>query len=98
MGPRGDSGDDFGTKKNQHHIMIITGLALGSIWRSFCPPKSVIQSIDLVLFLMSCFLLLLKGFGVDLGAILVSKMCPKCERPIYEKSLFYLSKSYVFEV
>ena len=73
MVPGGDFGDDFGTKKNQHHIMIITGLALGSIWRLFWSPKSMIFDIDFVLIFVMCFLSPLERFVVDFGGILESK-------------------------
>ena len=73
MVPGGDSGDDFGTNKNQRHNTIITGTDLGSISESFWTPKSMIFDIDFVMNCVMCFLSLLEGFGVDFGAILVAK-------------------------
>ena len=71
--PGGDSGDDFGTNKNQRHNTIITGTDLGSISGSFWTPKSMIFDIDFVLIFVMCFLSPLERFGVDFGALLVSK-------------------------
>ena len=72
MVPGGDSGDDFGTKKIQQHIMIIAGLAL-VILGSFWIPKSMIFDIDFVMIFVMRFLSLLEGLGVDFRGILVSK-------------------------
>ena len=73
MDPGGDSGDDFGTNKNQRHNTIITGTDLGSISGSFWTPKSINLGIDFVLISVMCFLSPLERFVVDFGAILVSK-------------------------
>ena len=71
--PGGDSGDDFGTNKNQRHNTIITGTDLGSISGSFWTPKSINWGIDFVLISVMCFLSPLERFVVDFGAILESK-------------------------
>ena len=73
MAPEATLGTTWAPNQKQHHIATVTGLVFGSIWESFWTPKSVIVGIDLVIFLMMCFLSLLEGFGVDFGAILMSK-------------------------
>ena len=67
----GDSGDDFGPKKNQRHCTIVAGFDFGSILGSFWIPKSIMFDIDFEIFFVMCFLLLLERFGVDFGALLV---------------------------
>jgi len=69
--------DDSGAKLVSACIFYCSGTGLGSIlapfWRSFWTPKSIILGIDFVIIFVKRFLLLLERFGVDFGAILVSK-------------------------
>ena len=70
-------GDDSGAKLVSEWISYCSGVGFGSIfapfWRLFWSQKSIIWGIDFVIIFVKRFLLLLERFGVDVGAILVSK-------------------------
>ena len=54
-------------------MKLLLGSVLGRFWGPFGTPKSINVGIDFVIYFVMCFLSLLERFGVDVGAILVSK-------------------------
>ena len=72
-----DPGGDSGAKVVSEGLRRCSGNALWTdfapFWSPFWTPKSIIFDINFVMNFVMCFLSPLEAFGVDFGAIVVSK-------------------------
>ena len=81
MGSRGDSG----AKLVSAWSFYCSGTGLGSILGSIWDPKRNKFGYIFCAYFVMCFLSLWERFGIDFGAILVSKEPPKSEIVKYEE-------------